>query len=152
MSRKNEKKKSGSGLAALFCLGAFVLAAHSHSGLFADSNTGSSSSCLELEKLWRTNGGSSSEAFTAAEVAMAESGGKQYATDYNPNGTVDRGYWQINSVHGSLSTFDRNGNARSAIILSADGTNWSPWTTYQNGSYSGKCLYSIIDVAQGVGN
>ena len=66
---------------------------------------------------------------------MAESGGNQFAT-----GTVgERGYWQINPDHGALSTYDPNGNARAAVILSADGSNWSPWTTYTSGLYAGRC-------------
>ena len=70
---------------------------------------------------------------------MAESGGRQYASLYNTNGTTDRGYWQINSIHGSLSTFDARGNARAAVLISRDGRDWSPWTTYQTGAYPGKC-------------
>ena len=62
----------------------------------------------------------------AAEIAMAESGGNQYAL----SPTDDYGYWQINASNGALATFNAYGNARSAIILSDDGTNWSPWTTY----------------------
>jgi LysM repeat protein len=91
--------------------------------------------CSQLEELWDAAGGSHSEAFTAAEIAMAESGGNQYAT-----GTVgERGYWQINPNHGSLSTYDPMGNAKAAVILSADGTNWTPWTTYTSGLYIGRC-------------
>jgi len=91
--------------------------------------------CAELEELWEAAGGSQGEAFTAAEIAMAESGGNQYAT-----GTVgERGYWQINPDHGSLSTYDPMGNAKSAVIISADGTNWTPWTTYTSGLYIGRC-------------
>ena len=49
---------------------------------------------------------------------MAESGGRQYATDTNGGASTDRGYWQINSVHGGLSTYDAAGNARSAVQIS----------------------------------
>jgi len=91
--------------------------------------------CAALETLWEEGGGSHAEAFTAAEIAMAESGGNQYAT-----GTVgERGYWQINPDHGSLSTYDPLGNAKAAVIISDDGTNWSPWTTYTSGAYRGRC-------------
>jgi hypothetical protein len=75
----------------------------------------------------------------AAEIARAESGGRQYATDPDSNGTTDRGYWQINSVHGALSTYDPAGNARAAVLLSSDGTDWSPWVTYATGAYQGRC-------------
>jgi LysM repeat protein len=92
-------------------------------------------SCSQLEDLWEAAGGTQTEAFTAAEIAMAESGGNQYAT-----GTVgERGYWQINPDHGSLSTYDPMGNAKAAVIISADGTDWTPWTTYTSGIYIGRC-------------
>jgi LysM repeat protein len=91
--------------------------------------------CSQLEELWQAAGGSQGEALTAAEIAMAESGGNQYAT-----GTVgERGYWQINPDHGSLSTYDPMGNAKAAVIISDDGTNWTPWTTYTSGLYLGRC-------------
>jgi Lysozyme like domain/LysM domain len=91
--------------------------------------------CSGLESLWIANGGRTSEAFTAAEIAMAESGGNEFAT--GPVG--ERGYWQINLDHGSLSTYDPNGNARAAIIISDNGVNWTPWTTFTSGAYFGRC-------------
>ncbi len=92
-------------------------------------------SCAGLEELWQQAGGSHAEAFMAAEIAMAESSGQQFAT-----GTVgERGYWQINPDHGSLSTYDPLGNAKAAVIISGDGTNWTPWTTFTSGAYQGRC-------------
>jgi LysM repeat protein len=91
--------------------------------------------CGGLEALWVKAGGSPAVEVTAASIAMAESGGNQFAT-----GTVgERGYWQINPVNGSLSTYDPYGNARAAVIMSGNGTNWSPWTTYTSGAYAGRC-------------
>ena len=91
--------------------------------------------CGGLEALWVKAGGSPGVEVTAASIAMAESGGNQFAT-----GTVgERGYWQINPVNGSLSTYNAYGNARAAVIMSGDGTNWSPWTTYTAGLYVGRC-------------
>ena len=52
--------------------------------------------CSGLEALWEAAGGSHGEAFMAAEIAMAESGGRQYAL----SPTNDYGYWQINGSHG----------------------------------------------------
>jgi hypothetical protein len=103
------------------------------------ASAGGTLSCSGLETLWESVGGSRSAAFMAAEIAQAESSGRQYASLYNTNGTTDRGYWQINSVHGSLSTFDAAGNARAAVQISSSGTDWSPWVTYQTGAYQGKC-------------
>jgi LysM repeat protein len=91
--------------------------------------------CSGLERLWDAAGGNPSHAFMAAEIAMAESGGNQYAL----SPTDDFGYWQINASNGSLATYSALGNARSAIILSDNGTNWSPWTTYTAGLYVGRC-------------
>lgn len=92
-------------------------------------------SCNGLEKLWESAGGNSGSAFIAAEIAMAESGGNQYAT--GPAG--ERGYWQIHPDHGYLSTYNAYGNARAAVIISDNGSNWSPWTTYTSGAYIGRC-------------
>jgi LysM repeat protein len=92
-------------------------------------------SCPGLEELWEEAGGSHAQAVMAASIAMAESSGQQYAT--GPAG--ERGYWQINPDHGSLSTYDPLGNAKAAVIISDDGTNWTPWTTYTSGAYLGRC-------------
>jgi len=105
------------------------------------SSTGSSGglsgtlSCSGLEELWRSAGGNPADAFMAAEIAEAESGGRQYAL----SPTDDYGYWQINASNGALATFNAYGNARSAIILSDDGSNWNAWTTYHTGAYEGRC-------------
>jgi LysM repeat protein len=92
-------------------------------------------SCGGLEELWEQAGGSSGEAVMAASIAMAESSGQQFAT----GGVGERGYWQINPNHGSLSTYDPLGNAKAAVILSDDGQNWSPWTTFTSGAFRGRC-------------
>jgi hypothetical protein len=88
-----------------------------------------------LEALWTGNGGNPAKADIASAVALAESDGDQYATDNDSDGSVDRGYWQINSVHGALSTYDANGNTKAAIAISANGTDWSAWVTYNSGAY-----------------
>jgi LysM repeat protein len=99
------------------------------------TNRSGTLSCSGLEALWVSAGGSAAAEVTAASIAMAESGGNQFAT-----GTVgERGYWQINPVNGALSTYDPYGNARAAVTMSADGANWSPWTTYTSGAYAGRC-------------
>ena len=93
-------------------------------------------SCSGLESLWMAAGGRKSAAFMAAEIAMAESGGRQYA--HSP--TNDYGYWQINGGHGpAMATYYPVGNAKAAIAISGNGTNWRPWTTYVTGAYRGRC-------------
>jgi LysM repeat protein len=92
--------------------------------------------CSGLEALWEAAGGSHAEAFMAAEIAMAESGGNQFAL----SPTNDYGYWQINGSHGPAeATFNAIGNAKAAIAISGDGTDWNPWTTYVTGAYQGRC-------------
>ena len=87
-------------------------------------------SCRGLEELWEKAGGSSARAFMAAEIAMAESSGRQFAT--GPVG--ERGYWQINTNHGSLSTYDPLGNAKAAVIISANGPSVSRLCSLLQGS------------------
>lgn len=89
----------------------------------------------QLEGIWIQAGGNPTAAPTAAAIAMAESGGNSQATDNDSNGSVDRGLWQINSVHGAQSTYDVMGNARAAVAISNNGSNWSPWVTYSTGAY-----------------
>jgi LysM repeat protein len=104
----------------------------------ASASTGLSGtlSCSGLEQLWEDAGGSSSTAFMAAEIAMAESGGNQYAV----SPTDDIGYWQINApTWGAEASTDPITNAEAAISISGDGANWSPWTTYTTGAYEGQC-------------
>ena len=91
--------------------------------------------CSGLEALWVAAGGARSHAFIAAEIAMAESGGRQYA--HSP--TNDFGYWQINGVHGAMATYNPIGNARAAIAISSNGRSWRAWTTYVTGAYHGRC-------------
>jgi hypothetical protein len=92
-------------------------------------------SYAQLEQIWLANGGPRVAAPIAAAIAMAESGGNPQATDDDSNGSVDRGLWQINSVHGAQSTYDVNANAKAAIDISSGGRDWSPWTTYTSGAY-----------------
>lgn len=82
----------------------------------------------QIESLWVQAGGNPQNASAASAIAMAESGGDSDSTNSsNSNGTIDRGLWQINSVHGSLSSFDPLANARAAVSISANGANWKPW-------------------------
>jgi LysM repeat protein len=92
-------------------------------------------SCPGLEELWQQAGGSDAQAVMAASIAMAESSGQQFAT----GAAGERGYWQINPDHGSLSTYDPLGNAKAAVTISDDGANWTPWTTFTSGAYRGRC-------------
>lgn len=95
----------------------------------------------ELERLWVQAGGNATYAPMAAAVALAESGGNPNATNKNRNGSIDRGLWQINSVHGSQSTYNALANARGAVAISNGGTNWKPWcVAWSNGRCGGTYL------------
>ena len=71
-------------------------------------------------------------------VATAESGLRTDAVSPpNSNGTVDRGLWQINSVHGKdpARLMDPAYNTQVAFELwSSAGNSWRPWSTFNNGS------------------
>lgn len=89
----------------------------------------------QLEGVWIMAGGSAQNAPMAAAIAMAESGGNSQASGTNSNNTTDRGLWQINSSNGSGSSFDVMTNARAAVQMSNNGTNWRPWcTAYSDGA------------------
>jgi len=95
----------------------------------------------QIEALWVKYGGNPIYKAMAAAVAMAESGGNTGATNKNSNGTVDRGLFQINSIHGSQSSFDVATNVRAAISISKNGTNWRPWCTAWS---TGKCTGTFL--------
>ena len=72
----------------------------------------------------------------AIAVALAESGGDPSAVDHDANGTVDRGLWQINSVHTDFSAscdFDPTCAASAAYSLSDGGRDWAAWVTFRRG-------------------
>jgi hypothetical protein len=75
----------------------------------------------------------------AVAIAMAESGGNTTATHLNTNGTTDYGLWQINSVHSqysaSLLLNNPQYNAMAAWTISSNGSNFTPWTTFNTGAY-----------------
>jgi len=74
----------------------------------------------------------------AAAIAMAESGGVTNALARSSR-EHSVGLWQINTmVHTSYSPKDMSNpfkNARAAFEISNGGTNWQPWTAYQNDRY-----------------
>lgn len=105
-----------------------------------------------LERLWIGNGGNPLHADVAAAIAQAESGGCQYAkagpTDDRPvkecsyrHTTLENSYglWQINRQahpqYSAASLYTLNGNARAAIAISGNGSNFKPWTTFVLGAY-----------------
>lgn len=111
----------------------------------ASTALAASSSALRCASTWKSAGFSSTHAVIATAVGLAESSCVSSATNSNgasghcPNGSVDRGMWQINSCwHSEVSAscaFDPVCNAKAAYRISSSGTDWSPWTTYVIGAY-----------------
>lgn len=63
----------------------------------------------------------------ASAIALAESGGNPAPNGSGPNATNDWGLWQIHN--GGPGMLDPLANARRAVAMSANGTNWRPWCT-----------------------
>lgn len=92
----------------------------------------------ETIRLLKSNGRlAQSQWATAGAVAKAESGLCVNATNpYNSNGSVDRGLYQINSVHGYTTDCLYNAacNTNAAMnIYRMQG--WNAWTVYRTGAY-----------------
>lgn len=81
----------------------------------------------------------------AISVAMAESGCNPSAAGHNgptsgcPNGSTDRGLWQVNDCyHSGVSNacaYNAMCNAIAAYQISNGGTNWNPWSTYSQNKW-----------------
>ncbi len=69
-------------------------------------------------------------------IAKAESGMNPKAVNYNRNGSIDTGLFQVNSVHGydGLSLFDPKKNIGAAREI-YDKQGIQAWTSFNNGSY-----------------
>jgi hypothetical protein len=84
-------------------------------------------------------------AVVAVAVGMAESYCRKDAVGHNPptggcpDGSDDRGLWQINSCYhpevGDRCAFTPRCNARAAKHISDHGKDWTPWSAYNSGAY-----------------
>lgn len=84
-------------------------------------------------------------AIVAVAVGMAESYCEPHAEGHNPpskscpNGSTDRGLWQINSCYhpevNDHCAYKPTCNARAAKHISDGGRDWNPWSAYNNGAY-----------------
>ncbi len=71
----------------------------------------------------------------AIAIAKAESRLNPQAIGYNTNGSIDRGLFQINSIHGlgeELYNYRTNIQVARKIY---EKRGWSAWSAYTNGSY-----------------
>jgi len=121
---------------------------------------------------WPDNGYYGGDLVTAATICVAESGGNPllYVCDKNgvpdgqgnyvpgkkvscPTGTTsyDRGLWQLNSVAaaavGDSCAFNPVCNAGQAYLYSGRGTDFAPWSSYDQDTYVG---HQFLDLVQGV--
>ena len=87
----------------------------------------------------RTAGFTGENLVVAVAVAMAESRCDPAARGVNPGHSIDRGLWQINDYYhpdvDDACAYDALCNARAAYRISDHGTDWTPWTTYRQGTY-----------------
>lgn len=105
-------------------------------GEFGGRAVGGSLSMEEVERLWVSHGGRPDEAHLAAAVATAESGRRPLAENVsNSDGSVDRGLFQMNSIHGKCSTFDLDENVRCAVQLRNSARGWNHWVAYDRDRY-----------------
>jgi len=84
-------------------------------------------------------------ATVAVAVGMAESYCRKDAVGHNPpttgcpDGSDDRGLWQINSCyHQEVSdrcAYSPTCNARAAKRISDHGRDWTPWSAFNSGAY-----------------
>lgn len=85
----------------------------------------------QVANVWYQAGGSSRGVIMAVAVAFAESGGNTSAV----SPSSDYGLWQINAIHFGDGIIGWNNwasagvNAREAIKISGNGSNWAAWCT-----------------------
>lgn len=105
-------------------------------GDFGGMGHGTVLSMEEVARLWVAAGGNPSEGHLAAAIATAESGRRPAAVNgSNSDGSIDRGLFQMNSIHGGCSTFDLAENVRCAVQLRGSANGWNHWVAYKSGAY-----------------
>jgi len=101
-------------------------------------------SMVDVVRLARDVGVPTDQLAIAGAIAQAESGFDTTAVNPNgptsgcPNGSRDRGLWQLNDCYQNYSqacAFDAACNARAMVDISNHGVTWRPWSTYTNGAY-----------------
>jgi len=98
-------------------------------------------SIAEMYALARKAGLSPADAAVAAAVGESESSGRSWVTSPNPDGGVNVGPWQLDTPGGGGAGYtveqlqDPWTNAQAMAKASKNGTDWSTWETYVDGSY-----------------
>jgi hypothetical protein len=88
----------------------------------------------QLQALWIQAGGSEATKVNAACHGMQESGGNPQATSTNPDGGTNVGIFQLDTkgvgAGYSVSALQNAlTNARITVMATANGTDWSQWST-----------------------
>ncbi len=110
---------------------------------------------FQIARLCHSEGWRDEKLLIAVAVVMAESAGYTEATNENTNGSIDRGLWQINSLHvdaGRISAeecFDPVASTEYAYSLyKARSYSFGAWAAFNNGAYKTK----MKDATRGVAN
>jgi hypothetical protein len=127
-----------------------------NTGASPDSNTGplTGLTFAQVENYWIQAGGSPQSASMAAAVADAESGLNAAANRTNPDGTIGVGLWLIPQNGTPPGSTDPLANARAAIQLSQNGTDWTQWCSswsdnncgQDNGTYLGSGSNALMSL------
>lgn len=99
----------------------------------------------DIVKIAQKAGFTDESLVVAVSIALAESGGNTTARNVNgptsgcPNGSTDKGLWQINDCYhnevSELCADTPSCAAQQAYKISNNGTNFHPWSTFLNGAY-----------------
>lgn len=89
--------------------------------------TGTASTYPQVENYWIQAGGNPQAAAMAAAIADASSGLNAAASRQNPDGTTSVGLWLIPKNGVPPGSSDPVANARAAVQLSKNGTDWTQW-------------------------
>ena len=109
----------------------------------------------QVENYWIQAGGSPQAAAMAAAVADAESGLNAASQRTNPDGTISIGLWLIPKNGTPAGSTDPLANARAAVQLSQNGTDWTQWCSTwsdnncgeNNGTYLGSGANALMSLA-----
>src|SRR5215472_7499005 len=110
----------------------------------------------DVENIWIQAGGNPQAAAMAAAVADASSGLNPASSRSNPDGSQSIGLWLIPKNGMPAGSNDPMANARAAVQLSQNGTDWSQWCVtwsdnncgQENGTYLGEGSNALASLGQ----
>src|SRR6516165_10296728 len=118
------------------------------------SGSGTGLTFDQVENYWVQAGGNPQAASMAAAVADAESGLNAGASRTNPDGSQGVGLWLLPSNGSPPGSTDPLANARAAVQLSQNGTDWTQWCSTwsdnncgeNNGTYLGSGANALMSL------